>query len=181
MKLKESKFSAQRIYLIGYMASGKSTVGQLLAEGLEYDFVDTDTAIEKLSGLSVERIFETEGEQWFRDKETEILKFTTELERTVISTGGGLPFYNNNLPALLSSGLTIYLELTTETLANRIMKDSQTRPLHNENDKDSILSSVKKKLSVRQHCYQEAHITFNGNQRPEELVKTIISKIRGEH
>lgn len=163
------------------MASGKSTVGKLLAQKLGYDFIDSDTGIEQLKGSAIEDIFSKRGEKWFRREEGRIIRFVSELDKIVISTGGGLPIYNDNLSVMLHNGITIYLELSEKVLAKRILADIKKRPLHDQSDAIDLEAAVSIKLKERQKYYREAHLTLNGNTKPELIVDKISSMILGAY
>lgn len=172
-------FSPDRIFLIGYMASGKSTLAKVLAKKLNFDHIDTDNAIEQLNDETIENIFESKGEEWFRKEEERVLSFVTELDKVVISTGGGMPIFSNNLEKMLHSGLTIYLELPPAILSGRIRSDNTSRPLHNIKDDISLEQEVSKRLEARQQYYREAHLIVNGNQSKDQLTENIASLIIG--
>ncbi len=160
------------------MACGKSTLGKVLSEKLGFELIDTDSAIEQLCGRTIKELFEEYGEQWFRDQETRLLNFTRELDKVIISTGGGMPCDIDNLDLMLNNGLTIYLELEPKKLAQRILGNG-TRPLHQESDLESLEKSVKRKLATRQVFYREAHITLDGNKSTNLLVEELQVKIQG--
>ncbi len=117
------------IILIGFMGCGKTTVGQQLARKLNFSFLDTDRYIEQKSGRTVSRIFEEEGEEFFRELETAAIKeLTGKLSQTIVSVGGGLPIRPGNAELLKNLGTVIYLEASKETLASRL-KNDKVRPL----------------------------------------------------
>ena len=104
------------IYLIGFMGSGKSTLGTLLSNSLNFNFIDTDKLIEKRNSMSISNIFKTKGELFFRNEETKIIKEIIKLKKTIVSTGGGMPCFNNNIETLNKYGKTIYLDYDIESL-----------------------------------------------------------------
>jgi shikimate kinase len=116
------------IFLIGFMASGKTTVGRLLAERLEWAFVDLDKLIEDGAGGTVADIFAAEGEEGFRKRETEALREVAQRRKTVIATGGGAPCREENLEAMLGAGRVFWLEVSPEEAVQRAGKASG-RPL----------------------------------------------------
>ncbi|RIY35120.1 shikimate kinase, partial [Psittacicella gerlachiana] len=115
----------RNIYLIGHMASGKTTVGQLLAQTLNLDFVDTDSNIEYLFSKPINEIFTKEGESQFRIFETAVLLQTTLISNTVISTGGGILTRMRNGLYMKDFGFVIYLELDIKHQAQRLLADDQ--------------------------------------------------------
>jgi len=164
------------IVLIGFMGSGKSSVGKALAKRLGYDFIDTDMMIEKKAGCSINKIFETKGEEYFRDMESSILKDILSTTRGgVISTGGGLPMRSKNREALKSIGKIVYLKASKETLVKRLSKDT-TRPLLKGED---VAIRVEQLLKERSHIYKELAdetILIDGNSLSDivdDIVKTL--------
>ena len=129
--------------LIGYMGCGKSTVGRQLSDTLKYGFADTDALIEEEQGRTIAEIFEVDGEQFFRDLETEALRKLLETEgKYVISVGGGLPLREENRMLLQKLGQVIYLKATPDTIYNRI-KGDVTRPLlQTNNPKERIIEML---------------------------------------
>lgn len=117
------------IVLIGFMGCGKTTVGEALAEKLSYDFLDTDQYIEKRENRTISDIFEQEGENYFRNLETESLQELVEqTSASIVSSGGGLPLRPENAKLLQELGFVIYLKVQKETVLERLQGD-QTRPL----------------------------------------------------
>ena len=106
------------VYLIGYMGAGKSTITKLLANKFQLPFYDTDQEIEKNEKRSISDIFKKEGELYFRMLETEILKSINQ--NSIISCGGGLPIYNNNMELINSKGISIYLKASVNLLFDRL-------------------------------------------------------------
>lgn len=117
------------LILIGYMGCGKSTVGQRLARAWNRQFADTDTLIEEAEGCTVSELFARKGEEYFRKKETELLRMLlSRKERMVLATGGGLPMRQENAELLHQLGFVIYLRAEEETLLERLSHDTK-RPL----------------------------------------------------
>jgi shikimate kinase len=128
------------IYLIGMMASGKSTVGKALARQLEWEFFDVDKEIEKRSGVPISEIFELEGESGFRKRETKMMDELTQRSRVVIAMGGGAPMFEANRP-LLKRGLVIQLVTTVEDIIERTRYDT-ARPLLQCDDKEQRIAML---------------------------------------
>ncbi len=116
------------VYLVGPMGVGKTTIGRRLATILQAQFMDTDELLEQRTGVSISHIFEIEGEQGFRDRESRILCEIAEQNQQVISTGGGMIMREENRELMTRSGIVIYLYAPFEVLWNRI-RDSRHRPL----------------------------------------------------
>lgn len=139
-----------KIFLIGPMGSGKSTIGKVLSERLEYDFYDTDKLVEKVVGKKIKEIFEQNGEQYFRLKESEELDKTRKLKNAVIATGGGIIENEKNRLFLKEEKKVIFLDSSIERQYDRT-KESQKRPLLNNGDSMKILKNLyRKRLSFYQ-------------------------------
>ncbi len=159
------------------MGCGKSSVAKQLSKQLGFLELDTDTAIEQLTGQSIPELFANKGEQNFRAQETRITKFLNSLDRIVVATGGGLPIYNDNMNHLLRTGLTIYLACDEETLAERIRKDQRARPLHAKSK--NLVADITQRLNSRKPIYNEAHLVIDANNTVQNIVGNIIDKIKG--
>lgn len=141
----------RNIILIGYMGSGKSTVGRKAARAVEYNFLDTDVLIEEEEGMTISELFETKSEQYFREKETEIIqKLILGPKGNIIATGGGLPLKEGNAQLLKELGTVIYLKAETDTLVKRL-SGSTTRPLLKNVD---IREKVETMLAIRGPVYE---------------------------
>lgn len=163
----------KNIVLIGYMGSGKTTIGKQLAKELGYEFCDTDAIIEKNEGCKISDIFHQNGEEYFRKIETKtILDMSGSLEHAIISTGGGMPCLEENAKLLKQLGTVIYLKVTKETVLHRLQKD-QSRPLLQDGDK---VPKVEKMLRIRGPLYERAanHIIETDNLSVKEVVERIL-------
>ena len=163
-----------RIYLIGMMGSGKSTVAQALGEALNLKTIDLDSYIEEESGHAINDIFKLLGENWFRCMERESLM---NLSRTcpsfVMATGGGTPCYYDNMKHMQKSGITIYLNLDAENLIERA--DTTHRPLI-QDDRIGHKLFVDM-LEKRKAIYNQAQMVVYVNKPVEKIVKEIISNV----
>lgn len=147
MKINKNK----NIILIGYMGSGKSTVGKKAARALEYTFLDTDALIEETEGMAISELFETKGEAYFREQETETIRRLLQAPKgNIIATGGGLPMKEGNAELLKKLGTVVYLKAETETLMERLSGDT-TRPLLKEGD---LRTKIDTMLQVRGPVYE---------------------------
>lgn len=161
------------IILIGFMGCGKTSVGTRLAKRLSYSFLDTDEQIKTKEGRSINQIFSEKGEAYFREIETQAVRELLETtEKTVISTGGGLPLKEVNGKLLQQLGFVVYLDVAKETVMERLARDT-TRPLLNGPDKEKRVEEL---LSFRRPIYEyTAHITVNTNQRDfDNIIDDII-------
>lgn len=163
------------IVLIGFMGSGKSTVGKMLADILEYDFVDTDRVIEERAGRSIPQIFEEQGEERFRELETLVVESVCSRSRTVISTGGGAVLRQRNFRCLKESGTVVYLRLSEEELLRRTAQ-LRGRPLLAGADRKQ---RVREMLAERSGLYEKAaDITIDSDRlSPDETADTITERL----
>lgn len=161
----------KHIFLIGFMGSGKSTVGALLAERLNLPFLDSDKEIEKKAGKSISEIFSRDGEAAFREMEMNFLQELKSMEPSVVAVGGGLPTIENALPVMHEMGLVIYLNTSLLTLIKRLREEKEQRPLLRELSDAEFHPFVEALLSERVHFYKQAKLIMpNERNSPNELV-----------
>ena len=166
-----------KIILLGYMGSGKSTIGQTLANELNLSFVDLDHAIEKEIGMSIRDFFEASGELKFRRLENDVLKkVILENSSMILSTGGGTPCYGNNLEFMKSALNTkvFYLKASIKTLSERLVSEKNTRPLIQAIGEEDLPEFIGKHLFERSNFYLQAHHVIDIDQKS---VKTIAKEI----
>jgi len=168
-----------KVFLVGYMASGKTTIGKALAEKMNFQFIDLDQYIESKEKMSVPDIFKQKGEIYFRKIEALYLKeLIGSDENAVISLGGGTPCYGNNMEFLLHSDdvITIYLKASLMELVKRLSKDKQNRPLiAHLTTEESMLEFIGKHLFERSNYYSQSAKTTNvNNKSTDEIVEDII-------
>ncbi len=165
-----------RIFIVGPMASGKSTLGKKLAQTLEIDFLDTDNEIEKKAGAEISWIFEVEGEDGFRERESKALQKSVEKDNVVISTGGGIVTIEENRDLMIAKGKVVYLKTPIEIQLNRTENDKK-RPLLSPGSREQTLRTLKKE---RDPQYEEiADITINQDQQKNRnaVIDEIIDKL----
>lgn len=147
-----------RIYLLGMMGSGKSTVGRKLANKISYDFLDLDDMIEDKIGMSIADFFATEGEEKFRFIEQETLRETFQLENVIVSTGGGVPCFFNNIEEINQNGVSCYLQADVGVLLSRLKGAIEQRPLLNKLGSDEKIKEYLSELLLkREQFYTKAH------------------------
>jgi len=160
------------IILIGMMGSGKTTVGQELAKRLSYRFVDTDKIIEEMQGMAVSDIFKLHGEARFRELEVSTLEKLKQLEKTVLSTGGGVILNPQNTLCLKEMGMIFYLRGSLKQLKENLGESDETRPMLQTNSLDVI-------LKVRSSLYEQTAtqvIDIDGKS-VNEIVEEIVNRI----
>ncbi|KPK86796.1 MAG: hypothetical protein AMS27_04270 [Bacteroides sp. SM23_62_1] len=163
-----------RIFLIGFMGSGKTTVGQKLARRLGYSFIDMDMQIEKESSMSINQIFKELGEDGFRRREHDLLLRIIRMDNVVVSTGGGVPCFDNNMELINQNGMSIYLKMTPESLVKRLVHSQSKRPLIRELSSAELPGFVKTKLQERESYYLKSKIIYDGlDVQIEEIVRMI--------
>jgi len=172
----------QKIFLIGYMGSGKTTVGKQLAKELDLPFIDMDVFIENRYHKSISAIFEEKGEAGFREIERKALFEIIEFENVVISTGGGLPCFFDNMDVMNQAGTTIYLKVSVKELAKRLKNGKQKRPLIKDKSQEEIKDFITENLEKREKFYNKATFIFetddaflsdNFRTKIEQLIKDI--------
>lgn len=152
-----------RIILIGYMGAGKTTVGKALAKHLGLMFYDLDWYIESRMHKTIAQIFETEGEEGFREIEHNMLHEVAEFENVVLSCGGGTPCFYDNIDYLNSQGDTVYLQASPEVLAGHLKMGKSVRPLLLGKTDEELLTFIRESLSKREPYYSKALHKVNVN------------------
>ncbi len=164
----------QNVILIGFMACGKSTLGKKLANKLNFEFIDTDKEIEKNENCSVTEIFEKFGENHFRELEKKLLVSLQDKQNCIISTGGGLPCFNENMTLLNQIGTTFYIKLNPIELTKRILNAKTIRPLAKDKTQDELYTFVKELLSKREEFYSKSKFTLSGKEQNVKFIESIL-------
>ncbi|MBK9543097.1 MAG: shikimate kinase [Bacteroidetes bacterium] len=146
------------IFLIGYMGSGKSKTGEALSKVLQYRFLDTDNIIEEQTGKRISDIFQAPGPEEFRLMEKNVIRSIGTKDDQVISTGGGLPCYFENMDWMNANGLTIYLEANAGLLFHRLVRNRAGRPLIEKISDVDLMEQIQNHLIDRIPFYQMAQI-----------------------
>jgi shikimate kinase len=162
------------IILVGFMATGKTTVGKMLAEKLHWSYVDTDILIEQRTGLSIPAIFEQQGEPYFRDIESEVIQNVIKNNHQVISTGGGIVLREQNIIMMKSNGLVVSLTATPEVIFARTKSDDYRPLLRVENPQQRI----RELLEYRAPFYAKADFTIDtSNLTPQAVVDSVLTRV----
>jgi len=160
----------KNIALTGFMGAGKTTVGKKLAEKLNMIFIDCDSYIEENEGISIAEIFKNFGEEHFRNLEKKAIKKICEKSGQVIALGGGAVLNSENAAILKNTCIIIYLEITTETVTNRIFGDKKRPLLKNEDEIRSLL------LKRQPYYIKIADIIINANGSCDDTIKLIVGR-----
>jgi shikimate kinase len=145
-------------FLIGFMGSGKTHWGKIWAQQSGMHFFDIDHLIEEQEGKTIGEIFEQQGEAWFRQKETDVLKTFAAKQHCIVSCGGGLPCFNNNMQWMNEHGTTVYLYATAEDIAKRLIIEKDHRPLIKNLQPEELPAFIESKLKEREVYYTAAKI-----------------------
>lgn len=170
------------VVLMGYMGSGKSTLGRELATVLNYSFLDLDDYISEKENKSVTELFKTNGEIYFRKKEAQYLnEIINQSEYLVLALGGGTPCYGNNMNVLLNAINTksFYLKLSLPLLSKRLFRERENRPLISHLvSEEELLEFIGKHLFERVQYYNQAqHVITTDNKSKQDIVESILLKL----
>lgn len=165
-----------KIVLLGYMGSGKTTVGKQVAERLKLQFWDLDNFIEKKEKMSIADIFGLKGELYFRKQEHIHLKEVLQQDNIVLSVGGGTPCYGKNLDTILNNSKNVfYLKVPIAQLAQRLSEQKAQRPLVTRIPDDELPEFIGKHLFERSGFYNQAHVVIDcGSKEPASVVEEIV-------
>lgn len=170
-----------KIFLLGYMGSGKSHIGKLLSDKLGYDFLDMDNQIEDKEGKSISEIFDKKGEVYFRRLERRILEeLIRRDEPAVVSLGGGTPCYGDNMELIKNAAniTSFYLKLNIGNLTNRLDREKEHRPMISHlDDKEKLEEFIRKHLFERGFYYNQSDFVVTCDDRSAE---DIIAEIAGK-
>jgi shikimate kinase len=164
------------IYIIGFMGSGKSTIGKQLAKKINHQFIDFDELVEEQSGKKISEIFKDEGQQAFRNIETEILKNISGFKDTVVSTGGGTPCFYDNMKLMNETGITVYIRMPAGSLFHRLAQSKTKRPLIAGLTDLKLMDFIMDTLAEREHFYMQAQHVVKGESLKAEKILEILKK-----
>lgn len=169
-----------RLYLTGYMATGKSTFGRKIAKRAELPFLDTDKMVEEAEGALVADIITFAGEEYFRQAERRALELTAEYEDVVVSTGGGLPIWGDNQSWIAQHGVSVYLKRTPENIITRLSPHGrQKRPKFRGKSDEELLQFMHEHLAEREPLYLKADIVIDCDQISDwELADRLYDIVR---
>lgn len=164
------------IFLVGFMGCGKTTLGRKLANRLGYEFYDLDELLEEQVGISIADYFSEHGEASFRELESRVLKQTPYLANAIVSTGGGLPCFFDNMDWMNKAGHTFYVKLSPKTLADRLEHGKANRPVLQGKHGDDLVAFIEEKLTERDVFYTRATFVVDGLGLTADKAEQIISQ-----
>jgi len=163
-----------RIYLVGYMGSGKTTLGKKLAREAGMHFIDLDKFIEERNCRTVAQLFEYEGEESFRMKERKSIEEVSVFDNVVVATGGGAPCFFDNMEIMNRTGITLFLDMDPSLLAHRLSSSRTVRPLIRQKSKQELLAFISENLEKRRPFYEKARFRIDDPDiQPSEILKMI--------
>jgi shikimate kinase len=167
-----------RIFLVGYMGVGKSTIGKKLASAMGLRFRDLDEVVARNENLSITQIIDNKGEEYFRKVERLALIETTKMEHVLIATGGGVPCFSDNMEQINSSGVSIYLKLDEKSLVKRLSQGGNSRPLLKGKSGAQLVEFVSDHLASRVAYYEKAKLSFDVFNLDAEGLVQLANKIK---
>lgn len=163
----------KNIFLIGMPSSGKSTLGRRLAQSLGYRFVDTDRQIIREQRQSINDIFQQKGEDYFRELERRVLRTIRPGSSLVVSTGGGMPCFHDNMAYIKQTGISVFLDVPSQELAGRMIRhNADDRPLFHPTDPE-LLATLQQKYDNRRRFYQQADVIMQYPFDAEDMLERI--------
>ncbi len=162
------------VILIGFMGSGKSSIGRRMANILSIPFIDSDEEIERIHGRTIPQLFQELGENGFRSLEKEYILSLSKNDDFVLATGGGLPCFNDNITILNEIGTTVYLQRPSKELARRLINSKTERPLIKGKSFEELVHFIDETLKIREVFYLQSHFTAPRSvDRPTEILNFI--------
>ena len=170
-----------RIFLTGYMGSGKTTLGRALAADMGIEFIDLDHYIEQRYRKSIAQLFAEKGEEGFREVERRMLHEVGEFEDVIISTGGGTPCFFDNIEYMNGQGTTVYLDVPVERLHIRLSIAKAKRPLIKDKNDEELMAFIIEQLAKREPHYSKAQYSFKADKLEDApQVKASVEAFRRE-
>ncbi|HZL10524.1 MAG TPA: shikimate kinase [Prolixibacteraceae bacterium] len=165
-----------RIFLIGFMGCGKSTMGRVLASELKLNFIDLDLFLEEKYFRTIPQIFEEEGEEGFRRKERMVLEEVSLFDNVIVATGGGAPCFFDNMDLMNNSGFCIFLDVEISSLVSRLMCAKTERPLIKGKSIEELTVFIELMMQKRRPFYEKARYILKGNEiLPEQIIEMVKS------
>lgn len=165
-----------KLFLIGYMGSGKTTLGDPLAKRLNIPFIDMDRLLEQREGKSVTRIFEEAGESGFREIERDVLQESVLPDNFVMATGGGAPCFFDNMDWMNRQGITMYLRVPAEEIARRLAQGRSDRPLLRDIPEEELTEVIRERIAQREKFYLQAQLIMEQSDLTVEQLLEALTK-----
>lgn len=163
----------KNIFLVGMPSSGKSTLGKRIADLLHYRFIDTDKLIVREEGRSIAEIFAQSGEAYFREAERRVLQTIRPGTNQVVSTGGGMPCFHDNMAYMNATGVSVFLDVPVAVLVRRILAHAlEDRPLNNAKD-PKLAAVLQKRFEDRLPIYSQANIIVSGEATADDVLQRL--------
>jgi len=163
-----------RIFLIGFMGSGKSTMGRALATELDLTFIDLDSFLEEKYFKTIPQIFAEEGEESFRRKERKVLEEVCSFDNVILATGGGAPCFFDNMELMNESGFCVFLDVDVTSLVNRLIHAKTERPLIKGKSPEELHEFIAGLLAKRRPFYEKARFILTGSEISANQVISLL-------
>lgn len=167
-----------RIFLVGFMGSGKTYTGKGLAKLLNLSFIDLDDYIEEKEGTTIKSIFENKGETYFRELERNNLHEMIQFDKGIISCGGGTPCFFDNMRWINQNGFSIYLKASPTLLTQRLLPEMDHRPVLKGHNEESLENFIANKLQQRATFYEMASVVIEQDQLQEDILVHLQNHIK---
>ena len=166
-----------RVFLVGYMGVGKTTIGKKIANRMGLKFIDLDRVISNEVSMSISQIVDTKGEKYFRQLERKSLIKIAKMENVLVATGGGAPCFYDNMKLINQSGVSVFLELDEKSLVKRLLLGQNTRPLLKGKTGNELLDFVNIHLAERITFYNQSDICFNTLNADKDSLDVLVARI----
>lgn len=166
-----------RIFLIGFMGCGKTTIGRTLASALKLTFIDLDTFLEERYFRTIPQIFAEEGEDGFRLKERKVLEEVSAFDDVIVATGGGAPCFFDNMELMNNSGFCVFLDVDIDSLVSRLIHARTERPLIKGKSPKELRVYIEGLMEKRRPFYEKARYILKGAEIfPDQLIRLVKSE-----
>lgn len=164
----------RRVFLIGFMGSGKTYWGNKWAERSALSFFDIDAIVEAGQEKTIAEIFAQDGEDHFRNLETDALKNFSSQQNVIVATGGGTPCFNDNITWMNENGTCIYLQSSPEKIFERLTSETEKRPMIKHLQNGELLFYITEKIKEREPFYKQAEIILDVDDLPENYIPDVL-------